>query len=317
MIGDAGNMDRLYWAVKTASETQTEHLQTLSEFYLKKYGNLTNQGKRKRGLTKPRSLEPHFSLARELDLLECKERERWRITFGAGKALLALWEKEGKQPPSSLLLGQLIRYDRSFLIPFILGLVDSDYDFSRHRFEQLERIAKDAWDEVWAEGKRELEREEPPLPDPKNVKQRTLLHHANARVRFLNSNEGLCLNIDRLRRFAQLFVEFQFKPLPNDYYFRIGEALTGTRPSALQNGEQDTLISRAFSHVQRMGYASGYGVFVYLNEMSLPSKALDWQDYYEYIRKRQGISTSASFRRDDFLLNVGQGLTVPEGAANG
>ena len=66
-----------------------------------------------------------------------------------------------------------------------------------------------------------------------------------------------------------------------------------------------------------MGYASGYGVFVYLNEMSLPSKALDWQDYYEYIRKRQGISTSASFRRDDFLLNVGQGLTVPEGAANG
>jgi len=310
MIGDAGNVDRLYWAVKTASEIQTEHLQTLSESYLKKYGNLTNQGNRKRGLTRPRSLEPHFSLARELDLLECKERERWRITFGAGKAFLALWEKKAKQPPLSLLIGQLIRYDRSFLIPFILGLVDSDYDFSRRRFEQLEKTARDAWEEVWHEGRRELEREEPPLPNPKSVKPRTLLHHAHARVRLLNSAEGLCLNIDRLRELARLFSEFQFKPIPSDYYFRVGEAFAGTRPCVLQKDEQDMLISEGFSFLQRMGYASGYGVFLYVNEISFPNKALDWQVYSEYVRKRDGMSTSAAFRRDDFLLNLGQELTV-------
>lgn len=313
MIGDAGNVVRMYWAVKTASELQTENLQVLSEFYLRKYAKLTNQGKGKRGLTRTRSLEPHFSLARELDLLECKERERWRITFGPGRAFLALWEKACKQPPSHLLLGQLIRYDRSFLIPFILGLVESDYDFSRHKFEQLEKIARDAWEEVWCEGKRELEDAEPPLPNSRTVKERTLLHHAHARVRFLNSDEGLSLNIDKLRRLAQSFSEFQFKPLPDDYYFRIGEALLGKCPAKLQNDEQGALICKGFSLLQRMGYASGYGVFLYLNEMSLPTKAVDWQDYFEYVRKQEGISTGSSFRRDDFLLNVRKELIAAGG----
>lgn len=310
MIGDAGNVKRLYWAVKTASEIQAEHLQTLSEFYLRKFGNLTNQGEGKRGLKRLRSLEPHFSLARELDLLECKERERWRITFGPGKAFMALWEDEGKQPPTHLLLGQLIRYDRSFLVPFILGLVEADYDFSRQKFTELEKIAKEAWEEVWAEGRRELELKEPPLPDPKTVKSRTLLHHAHARVRLLNSTEGLGLNIDKLRRLAQLFLEFQFKPLPDDYYFRVGEAITGKRPEPIQSDELDHLIVKAFSRLQRMGYASGYGTFLFINELKLPSMALDWQTYYSYVRKREGISTSASFRRDDFLLTIGKELTA-------
>jgi len=42
MIGDAGNLNRLYYAVKTASEIQAEHLETLCYFYLKKYGRLTS-----------------------------------------------------------------------------------------------------------------------------------------------------------------------------------------------------------------------------------------------------------------------------------
>jgi hypothetical protein len=311
MIGDAGNIVRMYWAVKTASEAQTENLQVLSEVYLRKYAKLTSQGKGKRGLTKTRSLEPHFSLARELDLLECKERERWRITFGAGRAFIALWEKECKVPPTDLLLAQLFQYDRSFLIPFIHGLVESDYDFSRHKFGQLGKIAKDAWEEVWSEGKRELEDAAPPIPSPKTVKQRTLLHHANARVRLLNSDEGLSINIDKLRRLAQSFTNFQFKPMPNDYYFRIGEALSGKCPTKLSTEEQDTLIFKGFALLHRMGYASGYGVFSYLNEMSLPTKAVDWQDYYDYVRKRDGISTGSSFRRDDFLLNVGKTFAIP------
>lgn len=304
MIGDAGNINRLYWAVKTASEVQAEHLETLSDFYLKKYGDLTNQGKRKRGLKKPRSLEPHFSLARELDLLEWKERERWRITFGPGKAFIALWEKAGKQPPNGLLLGQLVRYDRSFLVPLILGLVESDYDFSSQKFIGLEKIARDAWEEVWDMGRRELELKEPPLPDPQTVSERTLLHHAQARLRFLNSNEGLSLNIDKLRRLAQLFSEFQFKPLPSDYYFRIGEALTARRPSSIPNTELDQLIVKAFSFLQRMGYASGFGLFAFVNELILPNNALDWQAYFEYVRKQKGLSTSASFRSDDFLVTL-------------
>jgi len=312
MIGDAGNVNRLYWAVKTASEIQAEHLQTLSDFYLKKFGDLTNQGKRKRGLKKPRSLEPHFSLARELDLLEWKERERWRITFGPGKAFINLWEKEKRQPPTALLIGQLVRYDRSFLVPFILGLVESDYDFSRRQFTGLEKIAKDAWEEVWAEGRRELELKEPPLPDPKTVKSRTLLHHAQARVRFLNSTEGLGLNIDKLRKLAELFLDFQYKPLPYDYTFRVGEVLTGRRPEPVQNGKLDKVIINAFSTLQRMGYASGFGVFAFINELILPYHALDWQVYYSYVRKREGISTSASFRSDDFLLTIEKKLVIVE-----
>ena len=304
MIGDAGNINRLYWAVKTASEVQAEHLETLSDFYLKNYGKLTSQGQGKRGLTRPRSLEPHFSLARELDLLEWKERERWRITFGPGKAFITLWEKWGKQPPTSLLLGQLVRYDRSFLVPFILGLVESDYDFSHRKFTGLGKVARDAWEEIWANGRRELELRDPPLPDAKTVKRRTLLHHAQARVRFLNSSEGLALSIDKLRRLAQLFEDSQFKQLPSDYYFRIGDALTNIRPREIRNDECDQLIIRAFSSLQRMGYASGFGVFALVNEMALPKSALDWQTYSSYVRKQKGISTSSSFRSDDFLISV-------------
>jgi hypothetical protein len=313
MIGDAGNVNRLYWAVKTASEIQAEHLETLSDFYLRKFGNLTNQGKRKRGLKKPRSLEPHFSLARELDLLEWRERERWRITFGPGKTFIALWEKESKQPPCTLLMGQLVRYDRSFLVPLILGLVESDYDFSRRAFTGLEKIARDAWEEVWAEGRRELELKEPPFPDPRTVARRTLLHHAQARVRFLNSNEGLGLNIDKLRRLAELFLEFQFKPLPDDYCFRIGEALTGGRPTSVQNDDLDQLIVRGFSMLKRMGYASGYGIFLFINELILPKRALDWQVFFSYVRRQKHMSTSTSFRSDDFLLTVEKEAIAPLG----
>lgn len=304
MIGDAGNIQRLYYAVKTASEIQAEHLETLSEFYLKKYGFFTNQGPRKHGLKKPRSLEPHFSLAKELDLLEWREREIWRLTFGPGKAFITLWDKWNKQPPTLLLLGQLIHYDRSFLIPFISGLVESEYDFSNQKFLGLEKIAKDAWEEVWEVGRRELELKEPPLPDPQKVARRTLLHHAQARVRFLNSIEGLGLNIDKMRRLAELFTEYQFKPMPSDYYFKIMEALTSMRPKEISNNELNLLVFKAFSSLQRMGYASGFGVFMLVNELAFPNSAIDWQVFLSYSRKQSGISTSSSFRRDDFLISV-------------
>jgi len=304
IIGDAGDVRRLYYAVKTASEIQADNLETLSYYYLKKYGNLTNLGSKKRGLKRQRSLEPHFSLARELDLLEWRERELWRITFGPGKTFIALWDLCGKHPPATLLLGQLIRYDRAFLIPLILALVESNYDFSRLKFIGLEPTAKDVWEEIWVVGRRELEQRQPPFPDPETVSGRTLLHHATARVRFLNSNEGLGLNIDKVRRLAESFFEFQFKPLPSDYYYLIGKALTGNRPKEISEDELDQLVINGFSKLQRMGYASGFGVFAFVNELALPNAALDWEVYSSYVRRQKGISISTSFRRDDFLLTV-------------
>jgi len=311
MVGDAGNIRRLYWAVKTASEAQAEHLETLSELYLKKFGSATNQGKGKRGLKSTRSLEPHFSLARELDLLEQKEREKWRITFGPGRAFIALWEKWGKEPPTALLLGQLIRYDRSFLVPFILGLVESDYDFSRQKFVGLEEIARSVWKEIWSAGEAEIKRMEPPFPAPETVGKRTLGHHAHARVRLLNTNEGLGLNIDKLRRLAELFFEFQFAPLPSDYYFMIGEALTKTRPKEITGDELDLSVAKVYPVIQRAGYASGYGAFVIINELALPNRAIDWEAYSSHVRKRTWFSTTSSFRRDDFLFSLKKEATIP------
>jgi len=307
IVGDAGNLQRLYWAVKTASEVQAENLQTLCEIFLRKFRTISSQGKRKRGFLKSkwRSAEPHFSFARELDLLEWRERELWRLTFGAGRTFIALWDKGNVVPPRYLLLAQLLTYDRSFLIPLLLGLAEANYDFSVGKFRGLEKIAREAWEEVWSLHGRELQSLDPPLPSPKEVKDRTLLHHATARVRFLNTYEGIGLNMEKLQRLSQQFYDFQFAPqMPSDFFFRIGTALSGARPTEISGQETTDRALEALSVLQRADHASGYGIFLYINEKSLPSHALDWNSYVTHVRKEKPFSIRASFRRDDFLVTV-------------
>jgi len=303
LVGDAGHLQRLYLAVKTASEYQVERLETLCEIYLKKYRQLTADGSRKRGLLKSewRSAEPHFSFARELDLLEW--RERWRTTFGAGRAFLSLWSNSS--PPASLLLHQLLTYDRTFVIPFLIRLVEAEYDFAAGKFVGLESYVKEVWQEIWDAHERELQSREPPLPKPSEVKPRTLLHHAMARIRFLNRIEGLRLNMDKLNRLTQHFHGFEDSDeMPSDSFFRIGSAIGGRRPCEMNGSELTDKVLQAFSALQRARHASGYGVYLFVNQKALPEKAVDRQTFTSHVRKERPFSTRASFRRDDFLITV-------------
>lgn len=303
LVGDAGNVQRLYFAVRTASDHEIENLQTLCEIYLRKFRGLTADGPRKRGLLHSswRSAEPHFSLAREIDLLEWRERERWRITFGAGKAFLSVWIDDS--PPKALLLHQLITYDRTFLIPFLIRLVEAEYDFTAGKFVGLEKYVEEIWSEMWQTYGRELREREPPLSA--TPKRRTLLHHAAARVRFLNKLEGLGLNMDKLIRLTQEFHGFEdTEEMPDDSFFRIGRAMSGRRPSELSASELTDKTLQAFSVLQRAGHASGFGAYLLVNERSLPEKAVDWTAFSDHIRKEGPFATRASFRRDDFLITV-------------
>jgi hypothetical protein len=307
IIGDAGNVERLYWAVKTASEVQAEDLQTLCEIYIRKYAEASSVGRRKRGFLKSswRSAEPHFSFARELDLLDWGERDLWRLTFGPGRSFLRLWEGLGGLPPRNLLLAQLLERDRSFLMPFLIRLLEARYDFSAGRFLGLSKIAGEAWDEAWSVHGRELELLDPPFLGPKDIKDRTLLHHAMARVRMLNTTEGLGLNMEQTMRLTEQFDQFRDSAqLPSDVFFRIGTALTGRRPSPIDGENLSEKVLEAHSALQRAGYASGYGILLYINETSLPDLALDRNTYELHVRKKIPFSVRASFRRDDFLVAV-------------
>lgn len=305
LVGDAGHLQRLYLAVRTTSEHRVEHLQTLCEIYLRKYRQLTDEGPRKRGLlsSKWRSAEPHFSFARELDLLDSKGRETWRITFGAGRAFLNLWNDQA--PPTAFLLHQLLSYDRTFLIPFLIRLVETDYNFATGKFVGLESQVKKVWQEMWDVHWRDLQAREPPLPKPSEVKPRTMLHHAMARIRFLNRMEGLRLGIDRLNHLTKLFQGCEDSDeMPGDSFFKIGNALSGHRPTEMNSSELTDRVLQGFSSLQRAGYASAYGIYCLINERSLPQKAVDWQGFVGHVRKNPPFSARASIRRDDFLITV-------------
>jgi len=305
LVGDAGHLQRLYLAVKTASEHQVDDLQTLCEIYLKRYRQLTTEGQGKRGLrdSRWRSAEPHFSFARELDLLELRERTTWRITFGAGRAFLNLWSD--LTPPAALLLHQLLSYDRTFLIPFLITLVEADYDFATAKFVGLEKHVKDVWREMWELHGRELQAKEPRLPKPSEVKPRTMLHHAMARIRFLNKMDGLRLNMDKLNRLTQLFQGFEDSDeMPSDSFFRLGSAVFGRSPLEMNSSELTERVLQAFAALQRAGHASAYGIYCFVNERALPEKAVDWQTFAGHVRREYPFSTRTSFRHDDFLITV-------------
>lgn len=123
IVGDAGHIERLYWAVKNADETSIDNERLQWRRYIEHYGSQTKnleQGKTGLSMGKAggRSAEPHLAFAREMGLLELPGTRvgggwpsmgRWLITVHAGRPFLALWEVEKHQPPRYLLLALILR----------------------------------------------------------------------------------------------------------------------------------------------------------------------------------------------------------------
>ncbi|QQG48733.1 MAG: hypothetical protein HY247_08370 [archaeon] len=305
LVGDAGHLQRTYLAVLTASKYRALSIRPLCELFIEKYGGLTVEGPRKRGLldSEWRSAEPHFSFARELDFLEGRRLERWDVTFGAGRTFLTLWE--AKQRQTELLLHQFLTHDRTFSLPFLSRLVDADYDFGRGRFKGLEGLAREVWEEIWKAHRYELVALEPPLPDSVKVTERTLLHHASARIRFLNRMDGLALNIDVLRRLTEGFQGTEDSDrMPADSFARIKAATSGLAPAEATANELHAALMDAYQTLQKAGYMSGYGAYLLVNQKLPANRYVAWETLVNHARVGEGFVWKSSFRSDDFLLGI-------------
>src|SRR6266571_6430926 len=103
MVGDAGNLERLYFAVRNSAETSVDNEKQQWETFRRRYSGSENS--RFPTLKSPRSAEPHIAFARELGLLEHRTSGgRWLVTAGPGRAFLHLWDLEQRSPPVYFLL---------------------------------------------------------------------------------------------------------------------------------------------------------------------------------------------------------------------
>lgn len=310
IVGDAGNLQRLYFAVRVAEEILDDEKRQWKRFIeLVSQGQSSSKGLSLGPSKIGRSAEPHLSLAKELDLLEMPPGRlgsgsnnfgRWRVTVHAGRPFLRLWES-GHKPPAYFLLAQLMKSDRTFLLPFIRGLL-------QRGFSKADEVAAGVWEELWRRYPAEMATAEPLFPRTlyrnDGTLKRTAKHHADARIRFLIKPEGLNLSEVQLQRIIMNFSEFEAKPLPSDLYFRIGQAVTGTMPDSLNRKEAVKMIEEAHSVLQRSGISSTQALFHYINENSLPEMALDWNNFQHLLRSEGSYSLYPGLLQGDTLVSI-------------
>jgi hypothetical protein len=287
----AGSLQRLYWAVKTASKSETADLQTLREWYVR-------NGKNNLGLRKPQSVTD-LALARELDLLERKKEGGWFVSFGVGRAFLALWERL-HQPPKHLLLVQFIKYDQTFLLEFLEALFNAGFPHSR---VSLEMVTKNAFAQLWKKYGRELQLLEPPLSTKLEGKY-AWKHYADFRIRFLLKKEGLNLNENQL---YQLYNELKKGIDESTLFFTAGRILDGGNIRTIDQPTLMRLLTEAYQVLKGMEFASAYGAFCYVNEIALQEElsCIDWNTYVSMLRRDPRFSLQPSFRgREDVLFKI-------------
>jgi hypothetical protein len=289
LIKDAGHIERLALAVRIASEVQGDDQKLLWEAYIRLFAQNTSSGIRKKGLRSPRSAQPHLSFARELDLLEW--RNRWVVSPGAGRTFLLLWDAEGRRPPKAFLLRQFLKFDSTFSIPFLKMWLEE-----RRRLKPAE-IAKRTWELLWRRYGAELASVEPPLP--RNPSKSTCYHHALARLRFLTWAEGLALTIEQIERLVQ---EFEQAELESDQFFRLGRAVAGGQPEPLPQQKMLELLTSYSAKLKHLKFLSAESAFAYVNEHALPNFAVNWNDFLQALRGNPRFSIHPSFRAGDLLF---------------
>jgi hypothetical protein len=291
IIGDAGNVDRLHMAVRAASMAPTDDPMQQREVFIEQFGKISGTGPRKRGLTKQRSAEPHLAFARELRLLD--KEEGWRIT-PLGNAFLVLWDRYPGKPPAFFLTGLLLKFDRSFLIPFLQARSDGEDD---------DAAAGKAWSELWRRFGDTLASVEPPLPA--ELAPRTRHHHAAARIRFLESDEGLKLLPGQVYRLAEAFATHAYSPLPSNSYRLIARAITGKDPAPMNPAQASAKIREVYELLQpRHAYASATAAYHTINEVALPAASLDLDVFNRALRSDSGFTLQSDFQPGELLYAV-------------
>jgi hypothetical protein len=226
---------------------------------------------------------------------------RWLVTAHAGRPFLTLWDVEKHQPPKYLLLALMLRHDRSFLIPFIQQVLNKGK-------ESAPSIVAEIWENLWRLYRREMILAEPPLPRSliwKDGKlKRTAKHHSDARLRFFLKPEGLNLGMENLRRLVEAFGGFENRDLPSDHYRRIGYVFSGKYPKEMVEQEIVDRVGHAYEKLLQTSHVSALGAFNYMNELSLPELAVDWNQFLNFLRTNRLFSLHASLMRGDVLFAI-------------
>ncbi len=279
IIETAGNLSKLHTAIEAVSKSP---------------GNKDYAWELFRASSSPpggrRAPEPHFSLARELGLIE----ENWTISVGAGRAFLRLWQDE-KGPPLYTTLALLLQRDRSFLVPFLRGI-------SRYSIVQTKEIGDSsarAWEEMWQHAGDDLRLIEPPVP--RELSPRTLLHNGRARWRLLN---GLGLKPQEKRGFAEAFHSYSFKRLPVDYFSTMAFSFTGRRPLPLPESTLANWLNVAFVSLKGIEFASTIGALYLINEKILPTSYVTHEQIVSLARRSDGFEVQPAYSSEEFLFKV-------------
>ena len=293
---NAGDAQRLYCAVKCAMDLQVDDQELLWEIFVERCSRcqLIKECWRGGRTPRPRSAEPHFAFARELDLIEW--RYRWLATLGSGIAYLKLWE-HGRRPPTYFLLAKLLEYDRAFLIPFLKFYLEGVKPYE---------AAVAAWYEVWKKHGEALARMEPPIPEKPDG--RTKAYHSRARLSLLKAPPpgGMGLTNDQLAGIVKEFELFAAsEALPDDLFFRLSKAIDGVSPEPLPSDDILSRLKEAFLVLKGTGYASARAAYGFINEIILPGKAVSWSEFLAVLRMAPEIQLRSSFRTDDMLFKVG------------
>jgi hypothetical protein len=302
LVDVAGDLNKLLYAVRTAYEAPSDNPRTLWETMVTKY-------KKEAKVSAPRSAEPHFSFARELGLL-AKREGAWNVTSDAGKAFLALTNEQDSQIPTYLLIAQLLKNDRTFLMPFLANLLSQKTGGGTSFPEILPQAyaaVEKTWKELWFQHEDELKMIEPRIPTPNEVGPRTMRHHALVRVRFLTSKEGLHLEEEQLKGLLRQFSDFCDREMPEDYYYRIGLALSNRKPVLMDSYRLVESIEDAFYaliNLKGFVYVSAQAAFYYINSNVLPDQAVSWNQFITVLEKTRKFQLCTSFSPDDVLYSV-------------
>ncbi|MEM1558119.1 MAG: hypothetical protein QXI11_04935 [Thermoproteota archaeon] len=287
----AGSLQRLYWVVRAASESEVVDFQTLRERYVQMVGKDLGQ-------RKPLSVTD-LVLAHELDLLEREREGAWSVSFGVGRAFLALWSKL-RQAPKHLLLVQFIKYDHTFLREFLKALFNANFP---HTKVSLKDVTEEAYNQLWKKHGQELLRLEPPFPRQLKGKY-AWKHYADFRMRFLTKKEGLNLND---RQLYQLYDKLEKGIDESTLFFTVGEIMNNSSIERVDDQTLMTLLNEAYRTLKGVEFASAYGAFCYINELALTYRkcAIDWNTFSSMLRRNSRFSLQPSFRgREDILFKI-------------
>jgi len=298
----SGDISRLYFAIKSSDESKSDNKYDIWEYFISKYSTQTIDKSGKRGLTKPRSVEPYLSLARELGFLRQRNQTRtWLINDGAGKAFLDIHDLFDKTP-YLLIMTQLLKNDRTFLIPYLKEIINGNYiETINNRKIQIQIVDK-VWSYMWRKYSRELILIEPRVKE--KFTKRTKLMYADARNSLLFEKRGLNLNHKQTKEFVNVFKDKEYNKVRGDLFLKMSQVYYDILPEYLTENEITKEIFKVISIINNKKYVSAYRLFSIINEINLPNKGMAWKKFLNNIRQNNDFQLNSSFTKGDYLVNI-------------